>query len=122
MVREDCAARALLTGQFVQPAANLRVRAGSLVGLTVGLTGFEPATPCPSTAAATDLSSFAETCADLRKHLGAEILLLLGRDLKSGPVTEYLGNKRGTPDAPHNRSDDDPNHQDSAARQNARQP
>ena len=34
----------------------------------VGLTGFEPATPCPSTRAVTDRSSFVERCADLRKH------------------------------------------------------
>jgi len=63
---------------------------------SVGLTGFEPATPCLSTRAATVPSSFAETCVDLHKHLTAATRLLLHLDRQSGLLTEYLGNKCGT--------------------------
>jgi hypothetical protein len=50
------------------------------------------ATPCSSTMVATVVSSLAETCADLRRHLVAATRPLLNLDFESGLLTEYLGN------------------------------
>ena len=55
---------------------------------SVGLTGFEPATPCPCPEAATDRSSFAETRADLRKHLVEAIQFVRELDLESGLLAD----------------------------------
>ncbi len=69
--------------QKAQPALTQRFRRSGPVHF-VGLTGFEPATPCPSARAATNMSSFADTCADLRKHLVAAILKCSSLTLRAG--------------------------------------
>jgi hypothetical protein len=86
----------------------------------VGLTGFEPATPCASTTPATDRRSYAETCADLRQHLVAATGLLRDLDLKCARLPEYSGNKCGTPEAPCGASKPDPNPATSPAHRSPR--
>jgi hypothetical protein len=63
---------------------------------SVGLTGFEPATPCPSTRAPTDGRWFAQICADLRKHQPRVGQGLLWHARERRLSTEYLGNRCGT--------------------------
>ncbi len=65
----------------------------------VGLTGFEPATPCSLDSGSEKPSSFSEICADLRKQLISAAWLLLDFDPASGLLAEYLGNMCGPPPA-----------------------
>jgi len=72
--------------------------------ISVGLTGFEPATPCSSATGAAALSRCAERCCDLHEHRTCDPRCLSRRDSACPVLSEYLGNIRGTASGPAGRA------------------